>query len=292
MAEEEKKQQLEINGEENGYEIAKKSLRRNQKERKLRKKRKKANQLKKVLRFLTFLFVIFLIYKFVLLSGWYMKENVLKKGNSDINIINNNIVKTDIILNDIDNIPIKNLPIFMFDVNIIKQKLYKIPVIKRVYVRRYAFPARSDVMVKERIPTVVLKTNLKKPPVAFYTSDNILITDRNYMDFHIDKSVRVILVKSPFSSKSWTKKKFAYLEKIIREVEQNSEENVQYMDVRKPNDVYRKIPSANIRLGALDSSVFERIKRIYTILPEISDLNGKVRYIDLSWDKVNYIKLK
>ena len=61
--------------------------------------------------------------------------------------------------------------------------------------------------------------------------------------------------------------------------------------MRRPNDVYIAIESTNIRLGVLDSTVFERIKRINAILPKIDDVEGQVKYIDLSWDKVNYIKL-
>ena len=82
------------------------------------------------------------------------------------------------------------------------------------------------------------------------------------------------------------------MQKIANSVENYSGEKVEYIDYRKTNDVYIKIKSSNIRLGALDSTVFERIKRIYTILPQITNLKGKIRYIDLSWDKVNYIKLK
>ena len=53
-----------------------------------------------------------------------------------------------------------------------------------------------------------------------------------------------------------------------------------------------KSRKTSIRLGALDSTVFERIKRIYTILPQIKDMDSRIKYIDLSWDKVNYLKLK
>ena len=59
-----------------------------------------------------------------------------------------------------------------------------------------------------------------------------------------------------------------------------------------PNDAYVKIETTNIRLGVLDSTVFERIKRIYTILPQIDGVEGTIKYIDLSWDKVNYLKMQ
>lgn len=279
--------------EENGFEIAKNSLRRKQKERKLRKQRKKLNQFKNVARFFLFWGVVFLIYKFIGLPGWYLRGDIFKISDTNVvNIMNNNIISEDMIFENLADVQIPQLPIFMMGVNEIKHEIYKNPIVKRVYVRRYAFPARMDIIIKERVPIVLLKTNLKSNPVAFYTSDNILIKDKKYMSYPFSKSLKTILVKSPFSSKSWTKKKFTYIEKIINAVEQNSGEPVQYIDMRKPNDVYIKIPTASIRLGSLDSTIFERIQRIYTILPKINDLKGKVKYIDLSWDKVNYIKLK
>ena len=38
--------------------------------------------------------------------------------------------------------------------------------------------------------------------------------------------------------------------------------------------------------------VFDRVKRIYTILPQIDGVEGTIKYIDLSWDKVNYLKMQ
>ena len=285
--------QNDAQADKSGYEIGQHSVRKKQKERKLRKQRKKLNRLKAFLRFFLFLIVVFLIYQSVQLQGWYLRGDVFKIADTNsVNIVNNEIVHNDKIFKSLEPVKIPQLPIFMLRTNQMKRQLLKNSLIKYVYIRRYAFPARIDVIIKERVPLVLLKTDLKSQPVAFFTTDNVLITDKEYMSYPFSKALRVIVVKSPFSTKSWTKKKFQYLDKIMKEVEQYSGEKVQYIDVRTPNDVYIKIPSTNIRLGALDSTVFDRIKRIYTILPKIHDFNGQIRYIDLSWDKVNYIKLK
>jgi hypothetical protein len=42
----------------------------------------------------------------------------------------------------------------------------------------------------------------------------------------------------------------------------------------------------------LDSLVFERIKRIHTILPKLNSVDEKIKFVDLSWDNVNYLKLQ
>ena len=52
----------------------------------------------------------------------------------------------------------------------------------------------------------------------------------------------------------------------------------------------RSVP-ANIRLGDLDDTVFERIQRIPSILPQVKTLDKTIKYIDLRWKDANYIKL-
>ena len=273
--------------------IAKHSVKVKQKERIIRKQRKKLNRWKTFLRIIVFVLLVFLSYEFIKLPQWYLKKDAFSHPDGyTVEILNNKIVPTNIIYSAIKDTKVHNIPIFMMSVKPIKKELFKIPVLKNIYVRRYGFPARIQIIVRERIPSAVIKTNLKDKPVAFVTTDGILITNKNYMTLAEIPSSLKILVKNPDFNKYWTVKRVAQIEKIAKEVEAYSSEKVRFVDMRNPNDVYVAIESTNIRLGVLDSTVFERIKRIYTILPQINDMEGQIKYIDLSWDKVNYIKLK
>ena len=181
----------------------------------------------------------------------------------------------------------------MMSIHPIQKELYKIPVIKNVYIRRYGFPARVQIIINERIPQAIIKTNLNNPPIAFYTTDYVLVTNKQYMTNIKDYSPILTILTNPKNLyKELSVKKFQEIEKIVKEVETYSNQRVEYIDIRKPNDVYVKIKTTSIRLGTLDSTVFERIKRIYTILPQITEVDSHIQYIDLSWDKVNYLKLK
>ena len=62
--------------------------------------------------------------------------------------------------------------------------------------------------------------------------------------------------------------------------------------MRDPNNVFVKVKTAKIRLGKIDSTVYERIMRIPSILPQIKLIQSNVEYLDVSWEKVNYLKLK
>ena len=106
-----------------------------------------------------------------------------------------------------------------------------------------------------------------------------------------EKILKIITTPKDLNKKK-KKKKIQEIERVVKAVETYSNEKVEYIDIRKSNDVFVKIHTINIRLGVLDSTVYERIKRIYTILPQISNVDSRIKYIDLSWDKVNYLKLQ
>ena len=278
--------------EQDEYSLVKHSVKHKQTERKIRKKRKRINRLKGFLRFVLVILLAFLGYKLYMLPGWYLPQDVFKTGNGcKIEIVNNNIVPDFVINNALKNVPVSKLPIFLTSVQPIKKEIFKIPVIKNVIVRRYGFPARLQIIVQERLPIAVVKTDLKSNPAAFFTTDGVLITNKQYMHLPADKPVLTILANTNNINKNWDIKKIRYIEKIVKEVELYSDEKVEYIDMKNPNDVYVKIHTTSIRLGTLDSTVFERIKRIYTILPQITEVDSRIKYIDLSWDKVNYLKL-
>ena len=275
------------------FALAKHSLKRKRIERKIRKKRKKVKELKSFLRFISLILVVFLAYHFMKLPQWYLpKDTFSDQTGKNIEIINNDIIPDYVIRQSLKNLYVPKLPIFLIKVKPIKKELFKIPVIKNIYVRRYGCPARIQIIIRERQPIALIKTDLKAKPVAFFTADGILITHKNYMNLGNSKSALKILTNKPQLGKEWTVKKVQEVEKIVKAVETYSNEKVEYIDLRNPNDVYVKIQTTSIRLGQLDSTVFERIKRIYTILPQIEEVDSQIKYIDLSWDKVNYLKLK
>ncbi|MBQ8460235.1 FtsQ-type POTRA domain-containing protein [bacterium] len=275
------------------FSQVKHSVRHKQKERKIRKKRKKVNRLKSFLKFGLLVLLIFLTYEFFTLPGWYLAQDTFTKPNEcKIEVLNNKIVPTYIIYNALKDVKVPHQPIFMMSVKPIKREIYQIPVMKNVFVRRYGFPARLQIIIRERIPIAIIKTDLKAKPAAFFTSDGVLVTNKHYMNLADNDDILKILTKPQTLKKEITVKRIREIEKIVKEVENYSGEKVEYIDMRNPNDVFVKIKTTSIRLGTLDSTVFERIKRIYTILPQITEVNSNIQYIDLSWDKVNYLKMK
>lgn len=169
----------------------------------------------------------------------------------------------------------------------------KLPPVENVYIRRYAFPARIQIIVRERIPVITISPDVKVQPVAFFTTDGKLI-GREFLP--LDKSFKTILVLSYGNKgddyRKWDLKQIHEIEKIAKYIETYSGEPVEYIDLRKPDDVFVKIKTVNIRLGKLDENVYKRIERIPSLLPQVKLIDSKIKYLDLKWDKVNYLKLE
>jgi len=260
----------------------------------VRKGRMKQERFRAVMRFfITVLFLLGLVYG-LKSSGWYMDKNAFNRvDSSSVEIINNKIVPSHKILMLLKNNSVPNVPIYMARTGAIKKELLKLAPVENVYIRRYAFPARMQIILRERTPVITIYPDIKLPPVAFFTSDGKLI-GKEFLP--LDKSYKTITVLS-YGNKGddynkWNLKKIKEIQKIVKYVETYSKEDVEFIDFRNPKDVYIKIKTVNIRLGKIDDTLFKRIERIPSILPQVKDVKSKIKYLDLSWEKVNYLKLE
>ncbi len=269
-------------------------VKKKRRERLVRKGRMKQERFRAFIRFfLSLFFIMFLVYG-LKCKGWYMDKNAFTYvGGGSVEIINNKIVPSHKILVLLKNSNVPNVPVYMARTDAIKKELLKLSPIEDVYIRRYAFPARLQIIVKERIPIITIAPDEKVSPVAFFTSDGKLI-GHEYLP--LSPSYKTIKVLS-YGNKGddyhkWDLKRLHEIEKINKYVETYSKEPVQYIDFRNPNDVYVRIKTVNIRIGRIDENVYKRIERIPSILPQVKLVDSKVKYLDLSWEKVNYLKLE
>ncbi len=176
--------------------IAKHSVKRKQKERQLRKQRKKLKKLRAYAKFVIFALLILGMYEFVKLPQWYLSSDAFSKPDTEaVKILNNEILTQNIIYDSLKNVSVPNVPIFLMSVNSIKHELFKIPVVKKVYVRRYGFPARIQIIIRERTPIAVVKSSLNSLPMAFATADGAFVTNNKYMSLVEIKPVLKIIIK-------------------------------------------------------------------------------------------------
>lgn len=283
-----------LDNESEDEEIGKRFVKKKRRERKVRKGRMKQERFKIFVRFLVSVGILFGLFSLLTEKGWYMQPDIFVHPDGvSVEILNNKIVHTNKIFAVLKNTKVPHLPIYMARTNHIKKDLMKLKPIENVYIRRYAFPARIQIIVRERIPVILILPDVKAQPAAFFTTDGTLV-GKEFLP--LDKSYDTLSVLSYGNKgddyRKWDIKKIKKIQKIAKYVETYSKEPVEYVDLRNPNDIYVKIKSVNIRLGKLDENIFKRIERIPSILPQVKEINQKVKYLDLSWEKVNYLKLE
>jgi len=262
-----------------------------QRERVVRKGRAKQERLRRFVRFLLTLGFLAAGYYAVLSSGWVLKQDAFTHADGvTIEIVNNKIVPAAKILAILENNKLPDTPVYLMKTAAIKKQIKQLDPVEDVYIRRYAFPARLQIILREKIPAVTLSPDLNSPPRAFVTQDGSLIT-QGYKLSDINKDFETIKVLSS-NNNDWNEAKVKQIQKIISHVEAYSEEPVEYIDIRKPDDVFVKIKTVNIRLGKLDEGVYERLKHLPALLPQVKQTGAKIKYLDLSWEKVHYLKLE
>lgn len=264
------------------------------KKRKLRKGRKKQSVFRNFFRFCMTILLLFACIYISKMPQWYLDKNLFTvSSNNSVTILNNKIVKSYKILALLKKSDVPNVPIYMAKTDSIEKELKKLPPIEDVFIRRYAFPARLQIIVKERQPVLTVSPDIKVAPVAAFSGDGVMI-GREYLPLSSEfKTIKVLSYGNKGDDYTkWNAAKVRQIETIVKSVETYSKEPVEYIDFRNPNDVYVKIKTINIRLGKIDETVYERIQRIPSILPQVKLVDSKIKYLDLSWAKVNYLKLE
>ena len=260
-------------------------------QRQVRRSQRRLNQLRSLWKLILVVGMICFGLFILKLPQWRLHTNAFDSLNSPaLEIVNNRIVPSQKILSALRRNQVPLQPIFMVKTDHLKKSIMQLDPIQDVYIRRFWFPARMQIIVIERTPVITIAPDEKVQPIAFFSSDGKLI-GRDYMPLSPDfKAVRVITYGSGDDYRNWDKTKISNFKKLAATVEMDSGEAVEYIDYRNPRDVYVKIPTANIRLGSFNAGTYDKIHRIPSLLPQVKMLNKKVKYIDLRWD-TNYIKL-
>ncbi len=261
-------------------------------QRKIRQSQRRLARLRVMWRLFILLMLAGLIWGILKMPQWRLPSTAFDNLNSPaLEIVNNRIVPSQKILSALRRNQVPAQPIFLVKTDNLKKSITQLEPVQNVYIRRFWFPARLQIIVVERNPVLTISPDFDVPPIAFFSADGKLI-GREYMPLPKDyKTVLVVTYGTGGDDyRNWDVKKVTTLKKVANLVETETGEKVEYIDCRNPKDVYIKIPSANIRLGSLNSGVFDKIQRLPSLLPQLSMLNKKVKYIDLRWE-TSYIKL-
>ncbi len=280
----------------NKYNI-KRRLKQSKMKRKIRHTQRRIKTFRIVLRLLLIVGLLYLCYHIIYMKSWRLPQDALSRLNSPaLKISNNKIVPSYKILAAIRQIEIEDKAIFLIRTDEIKSSILRIEPIQDVYIRRFWFPARLDIIIKERIPSILIAPNEKVEPIAYFTRDGKLI-GHEYMPLRVNyKTVKVLAYGTKDDDyRKWDKPKLNFIKKLAKTIEFYSDEDIEYIDFRTPGDVYVKLKSVLLRLGPVDEVNFEettkKLTKLPSLLPQVKLLDKNIKYLDLRWDKVYYIKL-
>ncbi len=267
-------------------------LKQAQMQRKVKYQKKRLKRMRSFLKLMIVLFIIGLCYLIVKLPQWRLSPSAFDKvDNPSLEIINNKIVPSYKILSALRCNQVPREPIFLVKTDHLKESIMHLEPVQDVYIRRFWFPARLQIIIIERTPILTISPEENVPPIAFFSVDGTLI-GREYMP--LDPSYKtwlIITYGTKDDYRSWDETKVRMFRTLAQSVEDLSGEKVEYIDYKNPDDIYIKIPTVNIRIGKMSSSTMNRIARLPSLLPQVKMLNKKVKYIDLRWEETNYIKL-
>jgi len=235
-------------------------------------------------------------YFILKLKYWRLNPHAFDSlNNTSIKIENNVITPSEKILTAVQENPVYTGPIFLMNTDNIKESIMKIPPIQNVYIKRFWMPARIEILVQEREPAIVVAPNEKVPPIAFYTKDGKII-GRGYLPLDPSFKTVKVLTYGMLGTTKFDKDTIKFITTIANDIENYSEEKVQYIDLRNPDDIYVQIPTVKIKLGSVSPLTYpdtlKKISGLPSILPKVKILNKKVKYLDLRWqNNLYYIKL-
>ena len=262
--------------------------------RQIKANRARLNRIRILISLIMIIMMCYCSKKILNLPQWYINMDKLSHADSSVlSIQGNNITPDYKIVNIIRQTQIPNVQIFRLDTRELEENILQLQTIKKVFIRRYWFPARLNVAVDERVPAFLLAPNLDSEPNSALTSDGVLI-DHDYFPFKNPVKAKKLLTYGVRNGidEVWDKKKVDELIKLTKAIEMYSNQEVQYVDIRDKSDVYIMLKDYLIRFGEINDTAQSRAKWIASILPQAEKYGKKTKYIDLRWEDSRYIRLE
>lgn len=237
--------------------------------------------------------LIFAGYKILLSSKWYYPQDLFSKTNAKrISVAGTYITPKESVLNALKKLQVPHKPLYLIDVQGFKNQILEIETVKDVYIRRYWFPARLQIIVEDRLPLLSIASSPDAEPAAFFVEGGKLLSSELLPKNKELYPLKVLTVGHPDDNFiSWDENRINELLKLADYTASYSGEKVEYIDIRNPNDIYVKIPSVLIRFGEPNETLYSRMKNLTSVIPNLYKVEQPIKYVDLRWDVAKFIKL-
>jgi cell division septal protein FtsQ len=263
------------------------------KRRELRKTKIFVARVRFAARILSIALLAWLFTIIVHLPQWYLNKNIFKFYPNDyVEIEGNKIVSARQIFSKLKVFNMPDKPVYLINTKPIETKILELTPVKKVFIRRYWFPARLRIVLDERTPVLSIAPTPKIDPVAVFTDDDgvIKILDKEFLPLPSSKETYKVITYDQFSL--WKPSLVQYISKFAFYIENATNQKLEYIDIRNPDDVFIQLKEVKLRIGRINgSTTFSNVDKVLSVLPEALKIKNEIEYIDLRWDNVS-IKLK
>ena len=234
--------------------------------------------------------IIVFLFKLTNSPQWYLNPDIFSSyPNNSLEIQGNKIASDKQILEQLQTVKLPNKPLYLLDTSSIKKAIFNLSPVKKIYIRRFWFPARLKIVIDEKKPALFISPSPKAAPVAVFTDDATII-GKKFLPLSNSKGIYLILTYDDYYK--WSINHVKYLIFFSKLLESVSDEKLVYLDIRNPNDVFVQLANVKLRTGELNRNIFKRSKRIGAVLSEAIKIKDDIDYIDLRWENSVSIKLK
>ena len=185
------------------------------KQRELRRRKIMLRRLRVFIRFLLIILLIYFGYRLYNCHMWFLNKEIFNTvENSALKITGNNITPSYKILNELRRVDVQGIPIFLLRTKELEQNVETLVPIKKVYIRRYWWPARLVIMVDERRPILTIAPSEDVQPIAFFAQGGVLI-GRDYLPLNPSTKTYLILTYGTRGDdyRNWDEEKVSKIEK-------------------------------------------------------------------------------
>jgi cell division septal protein FtsQ len=172
-------------------------------------------------------------------------------------------------------------PIYTLNPKELEAKVQSLADVQRAFIRRYIFPRPYlDVIVMEEFPWASYATAPDQPISAVISQTGRMIPIDQFPNIPQPALKIYGLADSKFSDHD-----VAQWSNCVNFISAQIGRPVDYIDMRKANDIQVQSGDLRLRIGSADSMMQKRIARLPSVLPVLAGLKKEnIEYVDLSLD--------
>jgi cell division septal protein FtsQ len=198
---------------------------------------------------------------------------------------------TDIIVSGNDVVSLKQIrkvlrpslakPVYSLNPKELEARVQSLPAVQHAFVRRYIFPRpHLDVQIMEEFPWACFAGGPAEPVSAVVSQTGRLVPLDQFPSVY-QPSLKIYGTgRTQFNQTD-----VAAWSGWINFIAAQTQQPVDYVDLRKSSDIQVKVGDMLLKLGCADSMLSKRLSRLPSVLPVLATLKKEnIEYVDLSLD--------